>query len=131
MVFVQDSIASAPYCVHQVMTRYQSYKGIQELTELSVINNFDFVSRFFKEILQPYVGTHNIVPQTLGSIRASLEGGIASLRGRAKPQIGSALISGTVDVLRQASYDSGTVEVKLSVILPKVLNKLVVELVSA
>jgi hypothetical protein len=130
-VFVQDTIQSAPYCVHQVMTKYGTHKGVQELTELSVINNYDFVSKVFKQVLKTYVGTHNIVPSTLSSIRASLDSSIARLRGISRPQIGPSLLQGSVDILRQASYDSGTVEVSISIVLPKVLNKIIVELVSA
>jgi hypothetical protein len=130
-VFVQDTAQSAPYCVHQVMTKYGTHKGIQELTELSVINNYDFVSRVFKQVLKSYVGTHNIVPSTLASIRASLDSAIARLRGISRPQIGPSLLLGSVDILRQASYDSGTVEVSVTVVLPKVLNKIIIELVSA
>lgn len=130
-VFIQDTAQSAPYCVHQVMTKYGTHKGIQELTELSVINNYDFVSRVFKQVLKSYVGTHNIVPSTLASIRASLDSAIARLRGISRPQIGPSLLLGSVDILRQASYDSGTVEVSVTVVLPKVLNKIIIELVSA
>lgn len=130
-VFVQDTAQSAPYCVHQVMTKYGTNKGIQELTELSVINNYDFVSKVFKSVLKSYVGTHNIVPSTLSSIRASLDSSIARLRGISRPQIGPSLLQGSVDILRQASYDSGTVEVSVTVVLPKVLNKIIIELVSA
>jgi hypothetical protein len=130
-VFIQDNATSAPYCVHQVMTKYNTSKGVQELTELSVINNFDFVARFFKRTVEPFVGTYNITSDTLGLIRASLDSAIGTLRLRVRPQIGAPLLAGSVDLVRQASYDSGTVESKVTVILPKVLNKIVLEIVSA
>ncbi len=130
-VFVQDTATSAPYCMHQVMTKYGSAKGIQEFTELSVINNFDFVSRFFKRAVEPYLGTYNITSDTLGLMRASLDGAIATLKLRVRPQIGSPILSGAVDLIRQADYDKGTVESRISVVLPKVLNKIVLEIISA
>jgi hypothetical protein len=130
-VFIQDTVTSAPYCVHQVMTKYGVAKGVQELTELSVVNNFDFVSRFFKRSMEPFLGTYNITTDTLGLIRATLDSSIATLRLRSRPQIGSPLLAGTVELVRQADYDKGTVEARVSVSLPKVLNKIVLELVSA
>lgn len=130
-VFIQETVTSAPFCMHQVMTKYGQSKGIQELTELSVINNFDFVSRFFKRSVEPYLGTHNVTPDTLGLMRASLDSAIATLRLRVRPQIGAPIISGAVELIRQADYDKGTVESRISVVLPKVLNKIVLEIVSA
>lgn len=130
-VLVQETRDGAPFCVHQVTTQYGVSQGTQELTELSVVANFDFVSRYFKKILVPYVGTHNIVPSVLGSIRGSLESGIANLRSRNADRIGSPILSGSIEVLRQASYDSGTVEASISVSLPKVLNRIIIEVVSA
>lgn len=130
-VFIQETITSAPFCMHQVMTKYGIAKGVQELTELSVINNFDFVSRFFKRSVEPYLGTYNITSDTLGLMRASLEGAIATLKLRIRPQIGSPILSGAVELIRQADYDKGTVESRISVVLPKVLNKIVLEIVSA
>jgi hypothetical protein len=130
-VLIQETRDGAPFCVHQVTTQYGVAQGTQELTELSVVANFDFVSRYFKKILVPYVGTHNIVPSVLGSIRGSLESGIANLRSRNADRIGSPILSGSIEVLRQASYDSGTVEASISVSLPKVLNRIIIEVVSA
>tara|TARA_B100001989_G_C24549165_1_gene473049 strand:+ start:1575 stop:3923 length:2349 start_codon:yes stop_codon:yes gene_type:complete len=130
-VLIQETRDGAPFCVHQVTTQYGVAQGTQELTELSVVSNFDFVSRYFKKILVPYVGTHNIVPSVLGSIRGSLESGIANLRSRNTDRIGSPILSGSIEVLRQASYDSGTVEASISVSLPKVLNRIIIEVVSA
>jgi hypothetical protein len=130
-VFIQETVTSAPFCMHQVMTKYGQAKGVQELTELSVINNFDFVSRFFKRSVEPYLGTYNITSDTLGLMRASLDSAIATLRLRVRPQIGAPILSATVELIRQADYDKGTVESRISVVLPKVLNKIVLEIVSA
>jgi len=130
-VFIQETATSAPFCMHQVMTKYGTAKGVQELTELSVINNYDFVSRFFKRAVEPYLGVYNITSDTLGLMRASLEGAIATLKLRVRPQIGSPILSGTVELIRQADYDKGTVESRISVVLPKVLNKIVLEIISA
>jgi hypothetical protein len=131
LVFQQNTAESAPFCVHQVNTYHGTNPGTQEFTELSVISNYDFVSAYFKNILDPFAGTVNIVPEVLATIRSSLQAAITNLQARKVVGIGAPVISGSVDIVRQASFDSGTVEASVSVRLPKVLNKIILEVVSA
>ena len=130
LVFQQEEADSAPFCIHQVNTYHGVQAGTQEFTELSVLANFDFVSRYFKEILDPFAGTMNIVPSTFGIIQASLESGIANLQSRRVSTIGAPLLTGSVEYVRQATYDQGTVEANVLVTIPKVLNRLILEVVS-
>ena len=53
-----------------------------------------------------------------------------NLASRRVSTIGAPLISGSVEFVRQASYDSGTIEANVIVSLPKVLNKIILEVVS-
>jgi hypothetical protein len=130
LVFQQDEAISAPYCVHQVNSFHGTQAGTQEFTELSVLANFDFVSRYMKEVLDPFAGTVNIVPTTLSLIRASLDAAIDNLKARKVATIGAPLLSASIQHVRQASYDQGTVEASMLVSLPKVLNKITLEVVS-
>jgi len=130
LVFQQEEATSTPFCVHQVNSFHGQQAGTQEFTELSVLSNFDFVSRYFKDILNPFAGTVNIVPSTLGIIRGSLESGIANLLSRRVATIGAPLISGSIDHIRQSAVDDGTVETQITVSLPKVLNKITIDVVS-
>lgn len=131
LVFQQTTSGSLPFCVHQVNTYHGVQAGTQEFTELSVLANYDFVSSYLKAIVDPYAGTVNIVPEALGSIKASLQAGLTNLMARKVVGIGAPVTVGSVDFVRQASYDAGTVEASVVVKLPKVLNKLVLEVVSA
>jgi len=130
LVFQQEEATSAPFCIHQVNTEHGTSAGTQEFTELSVLANFDFVSRYLKEVLDPFAGTMNIVPSTLGLIRSSLDAAMENLIARRTALIGAPLLSGEIDFIRQASYDQGTVEASVLVSLPKVLNKIIIEVVS-
>jgi len=130
LVFQQEEATSAPFCVHQINTYHGVAAGTQEYTELSVIANFDFVSRYLKEVLDPFAGTVNIVPSTFGIINASLDAAMDNLSSRRVATIGAPLLSGSVEYVRQASYDSGTLEASVLVSLPKVLNKIILEVVS-
>ena len=129
-VFVQDSVSGLPYTPHQVTTGQASMPGVQEFAELSVVTNFDFVSKIMKARLDPYVGVWNIIPQAFGSIRSSLEGGIDDLKSRRSPRIGAPLITGSVVEVQQNAGDAGKLDISMEVQLPKVLNKLKLHLVS-
>jgi len=131
LVFQQEEATSAPFCIHQVNSHHGVATGTQEFTELSVLANFDFVSRYMKEVLDPFAGTMNIVPSTLGLIRSSLDAAMENLKARRTALIGAPLLSGEVDYIRQASYDQGTIEASVLVSLPKVLNKIIIEVVSS
>ena len=130
-VFVQDSPQGAPYCVHQLTSAAATMPGVQEYSEVSVVRNFDYVSAFLKKRLDPYVGVWNVIPSAVNSIKSTLDSGILDLTSRSADIIGAPLLSGQVDFIRQSAADAGTLEGSVTVRLPKVLNKLVIHLVSA
>jgi hypothetical protein len=129
-VLIQDTAGSAPYCVHQVTTGYPDYNATQEFGELSVVNTFDFVSRTFKNSLKPYVGTWNVIPQALSSISTTLDSTALSLRSKRVDLIGAPLLGMTIDSLEISPTDAGTIVVTLSIRIPRVLNKITLELTS-
>jgi hypothetical protein len=130
LVFIQDSVESFPYCVHQLTTAQITFPGVQEYCELSVVNNFDYVSRVFKSRLTPFVGSWNMVPEAFGAIQSTLESAIMDLKSRTESRIGAPLMGGKVDSVERSLSDSGTLIVKVGVTLPKVLNRLQVFLES-
>jgi hypothetical protein len=130
LVFIQDSVESLPYCVHQLTTAQITFPGVQEYCELSVVNNFDYVSRVFKSRLTPFVGSWNMVPEAFGAIQSTLESAILDLKSRTESRIGAPLTAGKVDSVERSLSDSGTLIVKVGVTLPKVLNRLQVFLES-
>lgn len=130
LVFIQDSVEALPYCVHQLTTGQITFPGVQEYCELSVVNNFDYVSKVFKGRLTPFVGSWNMVPEAFGAIRSTLESAVLDLRSRTESQIGAPLTSGKVDSIEKSLSDSGTLVVKMGITLPKVLNRLQVFLES-
>lgn len=129
-VFVQETSGGLPFCVHQVTCAYRDYAGTQEFSELSVVNNFDYVSQVFKNTLTPYVGTWNVIPQALASIASSLDSAILSLRARVVDRIGAPLREGEIISVAESPSDAGTVVILLNVSLPKVLNKIQITLES-
>ena len=129
-VFIQEIAGGLPFCVHQVTAAYRNYASIQEYSELSVVNNFDYVSSVFKNSLSPYVGVWNIIPQAFSSIMASLDSTVLSLRSRSSNRIGAPLLGGDIISVEQSDADAGTVNVVMDIQLPKVLNKIRLEVIS-
>jgi len=130
LVFIQDSVEALPYCVHQLTTGQVTFPGVQEYCELSVVNNFDYVSKVLKNRLTPFVGSWNMIPEAFGSIRSTLESAVLDLKSRTETQIGPPLTSGKVESIEKSLSDSGTLVIKMGISIPKVLNRLQVFLES-
>jgi hypothetical protein len=125
-VFLQDSETSAPYSAHEVTTDVSAY----EYGELMFIKDFDFVSLFYKRIMQSFVGRYNIMPETLGMIRASFDAGTEYLRRLVYPKIGAPILSATVTKLEQLAGETDRVEIYAEVDIPRVLNKIGLHLIA-
>ena len=129
-VMLQDSTEGLAYCVHQLTTGQIGSPGVQEYCELSVVNNFDYVSLVVKRRLSPFVGVWNMIPEAYGAVRSTLDSAIQSLKSQSEYQIGAPVLDGSVDSIAKSDADSGTMIIKVGVSIPKVLNRLQVFLES-
>lgn len=130
-VLVQDTSDSAPYCVHQVTVAYEDYAETQELGELSVLNNYDYVSKFLGKALEPFVGSWNVTPQAISTIHATLDAALIRLQSDWTDIIGSPVLNYTIENVSVSESSRGTINVSVSVRIPRVLNTIVLEIVSA
>ncbi len=130
MVFVQDSVSGLPYTVHQVTTGQIANPGVQEFAEFSVVRNFDYVSRVIKNRLAPFAGVWNFIPEAINAVSDTITSGIESMKADRSPKIGAPLLSGSIDKIGEAEANSAAMETFVKVKLPKVLNELIVHLVS-
>lgn len=129
-VMLQDSTEGLAYCVHQLTTGQIGSPGVQEYCELSVVNNFDYVSLVVKRRLTPFVGVWNMIPEAYGAVRSTLDSALLSLKSQSEYQIGAPVLDGSVDSIAKSDADSGTMIIKVGVSIPKVLNRLQVFLES-
>ena len=125
-VFVQQTPTSLPYSIHQLTTDPSTL----ESGEYSIVKNFDFVSLFFADILEPFLGIWNINTDTLGFIRQALNTGIESLKLRRVSKIGAPLNSANITSLAISTASTDRVEVYMAVDLPKPLNVIGLHLVA-
>jgi hypothetical protein len=125
-VFVQASPSSLPYSIHQLTTDPSTL----ESGEYSIVKNFDFVSLFFLDILEPFLGVWNINNDTLGFIRQALNTGIENLKLRRVAKIGAPINDATITSIEVSPASADRVECYMEVDLPKPLNVIGLHLVA-
>lgn len=125
-VFAQDTPNALPYCIHQLTTDADTL----ETGEYSVVKNFDFVSLFFQDILDDFLGEYNINEETLALLEQSLDTGIDILKLRRYAKIGAPLNSADITSVAQHATIADRVEIYMNVGLPKPLNRIGLHLIS-
>jgi len=125
-VFVQNSPVALPYSIHQLTTDPSTL----ESGEYSIVKNFDFVSLFFIDILEPFLGIWNINNDTLGFIRQALNTGIENLKLRRVAKIGAPINDASITSIEVSTASADRVEVFMEVDLPKPLNVIGLHLVA-
>jgi len=124
-VFKQNTPTSLPYSIHQLTTDPSTL----ESGEYSIVKNFDFVSLFFLDILEPFLGIWNINEDTLGFIRQAVNTGIENLKLRRVARIGAPINNATITSLEVSTASADRVEIFVEVDLPKPLNVIGLHLV--
>ena len=118
-VFVQRSKTTAPYALRQITTDVSTL----ESAELSIVKNFDFVALAYKAGALKFIGTHNIVPDTLSQISTELRAISRQLISARLPNIGAPLVDAEDPVLSVPEGISDRVDVRIDIVLPKPLNQ--------
>lgn len=124
-VFKQNTPSSLPFSIHQLTTDPSTL----ESGEYSVVKNFDFISLFFLDIVDPFLGQWNINNDTLGFIRQALNTGIENLKLRRVAKIGAPINSATITSIEVSTASADRVEVFVEVDMPKPLNVIGLHLV--
>ncbi len=125
-VFAQQAPTSLPYTIHQLTTDVSAL----ETGEFSVVKNFDFVSLFFVDILDDFLGQYNVTTETLTLIRAALNIGGETLRLRTFAKIGAPLTSFEIADLAVSPLSGDRIVTHLNIGLPKPLNVIELHLVA-
>lgn len=124
-VFAQQTPTALPYTIHQLTTDPSTL----ESGEFSVVKNFDFVSLYFVDILEDFLGQYNVTIETLVLLRASLNTGGDLLRLRTIAKIGAPLTSFEITELGISPLSGDRVRAFVGVGLPKPLNVIELHLV--
>lgn len=125
-VFAQQTPNALPYTIHQLTTDVSTL----ESGEFSVVKNFDFVSLFFVDILEDFLGQYNINQETLTLLRGALNIGGETLKLRTYAKIGAPLTSFAINDISISPISADRVVTHLAVGLPKPLNVVELHLVA-
>jgi hypothetical protein len=125
-VMAQATTTSLPYCVHQLTTDVQTL----ESGEYSIVKDFDFVSVFFVEIMQSFLGVYNLTSDTLTLLQNALNTGGDLLKLRTVAKIGAPLTSFSVTSVAVSTVSPDRAVAYLAVGLPYPLNIIELHLVA-
>ena len=125
-VFAQDTTSSLPYSIHQLTTDPSTL----ETGEYSIVKNFDFVSLFYVDVLEPFLGVWNINNDTLGFVRQALNTATENLKLRRVARIGAPLNDGTVTTVEVSEASADRIDAVIEVDLPKPLNVIGLRLIA-
>lgn len=117
-IFVQLSPSAPPYIRHQLTTD----RSTVEFQELSFVKNFDYISYICRDVLDAFIGKWNINQETLGSLRAAVNGALETIKLDSQPKIGSRLLAYKVVKLEQLADVRDRVEIYAEVSMPYPLN---------
>jgi hypothetical protein len=124
-VMIQQVPGALPICIHQLTTDPTAL----ETGELSVVKNVDFISKFFLDVLEPFIGIYNVTQATQNAIYRAVTEGADNLTSRTLDRIGPPLISGSVTSIGVSSFDASRIEVYFRGNIPKPLNTIAFHLV--
>ena len=125
MVFDQE-VPEAPLFVrHQLTTDLSAIK----FQEYSVTKNVDFIAKFMRESFKQYIGTYNIVDETLDEMKGTAQAVITFLRDETQlPAIGGVIRSGTLSSI-QEGVNIDTIEMRFILDIPIPLNNINIAIV--
>jgi hypothetical protein len=125
-VFAQQTPTSLPYTIHQLTTDPTTL----ETGEFSVVKNFDYVSLYFVDILQQFLGRYNITPESITFVRNAMQTGGDTLKLRTFAKIGAPLTSFSLTEVGQSAVSADRIVARAQVGLPKPLNVIELHLVA-
>lgn len=117
-LMIQESPSSIPYCRHELTTDM----SVLEYREVQQVKNFDFLSYFFRDLLAPFIGKWNITPDSLNTLRSTINAGGKLLQGKKLPKIGPPLVDFSITKLEQNANNKDMVDIVVPVTIPTVMN---------
>jgi hypothetical protein len=117
-VMHQKTLAALPECIHQLTTDVTAV----ETGELSVVRNVDYVSIVLQNVIDPFLGQWNVLPETLSEIFNQMSRTITDLKSRKIAQIGAPLVSAEISSLKVSDVAANRVVTFVNAKVPIPLN---------
>lgn len=115
-LYFQKVQAGIPICRHELTTDMT----VLEYREQLKVKNWDFLSYYYYDKLKGFIGTWNITPETLNTIRATIIAASEYLMTLKLPKIGAPLLGYKIVTLEQnkVNKDRITVKIQISIVDP-------------
>lgn len=110
-LWVQAVQAGQPYCRHELTTDV----SVLENRELMKVKNWDFLSYYYYDKLSPFIGSWNLTPDTLNTIRQTIIAASELLKNKRLPKIGAPLVSYQIAKLAQNSVNRDNLDIVLNI----------------
>lgn len=111
MIFVQDTQSAAPYCRHELTTDM----SVLEYRELLKVKNWDYLSYFYHDLVEPFIGQWNIIDDTLRVIRQTVISASENLKSQKLPRIGAPLVSYEIAELAQDKTTKDKIQLRMNI----------------
>ena len=115
---VQQAQGTIPYVRHSLTTDMT----VLQYREVQQVKVIDFISYYFHDILKSFPGTYNITPDTLQTLRTTINAGAKHLQGQTLPKIGAPLTDFTLTSVAQDTVNQDHVIVQFRAFVPVVMN---------
>ncbi len=115
-IYAQATQGGVPFCRHALTTDV----SVLEYREQLKVKNWDFLSYYYKDKFKPFIGTWNITPDTLATMRQVAIASSELLLTQKLPKIGPPLLSYEIRQLIQdpVNKDQVIVEIKIEIVSP-------------
>jgi hypothetical protein len=118
LLIIQDTQGSIPYIRHELTTDMT----VLQYREIQQVKNWDYLSYFFYDVIRGFIGKWNITPDSLNTLRQTLDSGAILLKGRKLPKVGAPLTEYTIASVAQDSANLDNVNVSMNIKMPTVMN---------
>lgn len=115
-LIVQDTQGGLPYVRHELTTDM----SVLEYREFLVVKNWDFLSYYFHDKMKPFIGSWNITPDTVTTMRQTMVASAELLKKKKLPKIGAPLVDFQLTSIAQdaTNKDNVNITLKIAVVYP-------------
>lgn len=110
-LYTQVAQGSAPYCRHELTTDM----SVLAYREILKVKNVDYLSKYFHNLMKPFIGKWNITDDTLSIMRQTIIAACEQLKSRKLPRIGAPLVAYRLKKLAQNEFNKDNVDIELEV----------------
>ena len=117
-VFAQATQGGIPYCRHELTTDMSTLV----YREILMTKEWDYLSYFYHDILKSFIGSWNITPSSINTLRQTMVAGSTLIMGQSLPKIGPVLLNYTILSLAQDPVNTDTVNCQVRIYIGTPMN---------